>query len=89
MVMIPRTMHHNEWIIFLMGLWLLITTVENMILYTTFGTGSYFTHHSDMDSPHYVHIDVPSDSLCHWALYYTYHSHMEATQYEHVDEQSE
>ena len=48
---------------------------------------SYFTHNSDMDAPQYVHVDVPSDSLCQWTFYYTYHSHIDATEYVRVDEQ--
>jgi len=43
------------------------------------------THHSDMDAPHYVHVDVPSDYLCYWMFSYTYHKNMDAPHYVHGD----
>jgi len=36
----------------------------------------YYTHHSDMDAPQYVHVDVSSDYFCQRMFYYTHHSDM-------------
>ena len=42
----------------------------------------YYTHHSNMDAPQYVHPYVPSDYvLLHVLL--THHSKMDAPQYVH------
>jgi len=45
----------------------------------------YYTYHSDMDAPQYVHFDVPSDYFCLCKFYYTRHSDVDAPQYVHVD----
>ena len=45
----------------------------------------YYTHHSDMDAPQYVHADVTSDVPFCWMFCYTHHSDMDAPQYVHVD----
>ena len=37
---------------------------------------SYYKHHTDIDDPHYIQDDAPSDYLCQCTLYYTYHSIM-------------
>jgi len=50
---------------------------------------SYCTHHSGVDVPQYVHVDVPSAYLCQWMFYYTHHSSMDAPQYVYVDVSSE
>ena len=44
----------------------------------------YYTHHSDMDAPQYVHVDVPSDVPVAWMFYDTYHSNVDASQYEYI-----
>ena len=44
---------------------------------------SYCTHHSDMDDPQYVQVDVPSDVADSWMFYYTHHSDMDGPQYAH------
>jgi hypothetical protein len=41
----------------------------------------YYTHHSDMDVPQYVQVDVPYGYVCYWIFYYTHHSNMHAPQY--------
>jgi hypothetical protein len=46
---------------------------------------SYCTHHSDMDAPQYVQVDVPSGYLYAGMFYYIHHSDMDAPQYVHVD----
>jgi hypothetical protein len=46
---------------------------------------SFCTHHSDMDAPQYVHVDVFSDFAVAWMFYYKHHSDMDAPQYVHVD----
>jgi len=38
-----------------------------------------------MDSPQYVHADVPSDLAVAWKFCYKHHSNMDAPQYVHVD----
>jgi hypothetical protein len=45
----------------------------------------YYTHHSDMDAPQCVHLDVSSTVTVVWMFYYTIHSDMGAPQYVHVD----
>jgi hypothetical protein len=45
----------------------------------------YYTHHSDMDAPQYVHVDATSDVPVAWMFYYTHHIYMDASQYVHVD----
>jgi hypothetical protein len=45
----------------------------------------YHTHHSDMDAPQYVYVDVPSDYLRLWMFYYTLHIDMDTPCYVHVD----
>jgi hypothetical protein len=37
----------------------------------------YYTHHSNMDAPQYVHADVPSDDSVAWTVYYTLDSDMD------------
>ena len=46
---------------------------------------SYYTHHSDMDAPQYVHVDVPSDIEVVWMFYYKHHSNMDAPHCVHED----
>jgi hypothetical protein len=36
------------------------------------------THHSNMDAPQYVQVDVPSEYIYPWMFYYTHHSDMDA-----------
>ena len=45
----------------------------------------YYTHHSNMDAPQYVHVDVPAGYFFDRMFYYTHHSDMDAPQYVHVD----
>jgi len=45
----------------------------------------YYTHHSDMDAPQYVHVDEPSDEQVDWMFYYTHHRDMDAPQCVHED----
>jgi len=46
---------------------------------------SYYTHHSNMDAPQYVHVDALSVAAVAWMSYYTHHSNMAAPQYVHSD----
>jgi hypothetical protein len=41
----------------------------------------YYTHHSDMEDPQYVHVDVPSDYMFNWMYHYTHHRDMHIPQY--------
>jgi hypothetical protein len=41
----------------------------------------YYTTHSDMDAPQYVHVDVSSEFSVSGMFYYIYHSDMDAPQY--------
>jgi hypothetical protein len=45
----------------------------------------YYTHHSDMDAPQYVHADVLSDVPVAWMFYYTHHSGMDAPKSKDAD----
>ena len=45
----------------------------------------YYAHHSDMDAPQYVLVDVSPDFLSYCKFYYTYHRDMDVLQYVHVD----
>jgi len=49
----------------------------------------FYTNHSYMDAPQYVHVDVLSDYLLNWMFFYTNHNYMDATQYVHIDEHSD
>jgi len=40
-----------------------------------------YKHHSDMDVPHYVYVDAPSDYPCSCMSYYTLHKDMYVPQY--------
>ena len=46
---------------------------------------SFYTHHSSMDAPQCVHVDVNSDFFSHWIFYYTHHRDMYLPQYVYVD----
>jgi len=46
---------------------------------------SYCIHHSKMDAPQYVHVDIPSVYMFYWMFYYTLHIDMDAPQYVHAD----
>jgi hypothetical protein len=48
----------------------------------------YYKHHSDMDAPLYVHVDVPSEYPASRMFYDTHHSYMDAPWYVQVDETS-
>jgi len=45
----------------------------------------YYTHHSDMDAPQYVHADVLSLAVVERMFYYTHYSDKGAPQYGNVD----
>ena len=45
----------------------------------------YYTTHSNMDAPQYVHVDVSSEFSIPWMFYYTYHSYMDAPQHVNYD----
>jgi len=49
----------------------------------------YYTHHTTMDAPQYVHVDVSSGYSWTWKLYYTYHTDMDTPQYVNADEPSD
>jgi hypothetical protein len=44
-----------------------------------------YTHHSDVDAPQYVHVDVSSAYPFDQMFDYTHHSHKDALQYVHAD----
>jgi len=46
---------------------------------------SHCTHHSDMDTPQYANVYVPSGILFHWMFNYTLHTYMDAPQCVHED----
>jgi len=45
----------------------------------------YYTHHSDMDAPQYVHYDAASDYPSPGMFYHTLHSNTDAPQYVKFD----
>jgi len=59
-----------------------------MQLHFTANTECFITHHNDLDTPKYMHVQVPSGYLFHQMFYYTYCSIMDDPHYVQAHEPS-